>query len=357
MMVFLFSLLLASALGFSTIPEPTTTPDKPSPLVDFAPYGICDTSPDGLSWLPAPQTCITHGGLSRCWYTYAPISTSTSLAKVPLVIALHGTYGCASLPAMGWGSKAEENGFIVVWPQSTAHRPPFGPPMERTEWNDGGAYTEAEKAGIDDLGFIRSLIERMLLVDGRIDANRVYLTGHSNGAVMAQRVALQSSGLVAAVVAFGGAPAPADPTWPGGEPVNSFVATPVMNVVGTLDGVNNFSAPFGPLPGAVRSLELWAIVNKCSEAAAVVQPEALHVRHTYCAGGPAEAVLIEVPGAGHHAFPPGSGTFAVSLTDRIEVCAFRGYPFFYEPDCRYFVELDSVHIAWDFLQRFSLQAR
>ena len=177
MMVFLFSLLLASALGFSTIPEPTTTPDKPSPLVDVAPYGICDTSPDGLSWLPAPQTCITHGGLSRCWYTYAPISTSTSLAKVPLVIALHGTYGCASLPAMGWGSKAEENGFIVVWPQSTAHRPPFGPPMERTEWNDGGAYTEAEKAGIDDLGFIRSLIERMLLVDGRIDANRVYLTG------------------------------------------------------------------------------------------------------------------------------------------------------------------------------------
>ena len=324
MMVFLLSLLLASALGFSTIPEPTTTPDKPSPLVDVAPYGICDTSPDGLSWLPAPQTCITHGGLSRCWYTYAPISTSTSLAKVPLVIALHGTYGCASLPAMGWGSKAEENGFIVVWPQSTAHRPPFGPPMERTEWNDGGAYTEAEKAGIDDLGFIRSLIERMLLVDGRIDANRVYLTGsrdvpnasshslttnttytlpckligHSNGAVMAQRVALQSSGLVAAVVAFGGAPAPADPTWPGGEPVNSFVATPVMNVVGTLDGVNNFSAPFGPLPGAVRSLELWAIVNKCSEAAAVVQPEALHVRHTYCAGGPAEAVLIEVPGAG-----------------------------------------------------------
>ena len=70
----------------------------------------------------ANLTTITHDGVSRSWYTYVPASVAASTqADVPLVVDLHGVYTCAAGTHMkytGWIPKAEEFGFILVWPQA-----------------------------------------------------------------------------------------------------------------------------------------------------------------------------------------------------------------------------------------------
>ena len=70
----------------------------------------------------AKLTTITHDGVSRSWYTYVPASVAAAQAVVPLVIDLHGIYQCVTQNDAqiytGWLSKAEEFGFIAVWPQA-----------------------------------------------------------------------------------------------------------------------------------------------------------------------------------------------------------------------------------------------
>ena len=74
----------------------------------------------------AKLTTIIHGGVSRSWYTYVPTSvaagTHTDVRHVPLVVGLHGVYSCVTrdhiMNYTGWTPKAEEFGFILVWPQA-----------------------------------------------------------------------------------------------------------------------------------------------------------------------------------------------------------------------------------------------
>ena len=83
----------------------------------------------------AKLTTITHGGVSRSWYTYVPASVAAApQTVVPLVVDLHGVYTCVAAGShtaatrvthsgyyqnyTGWIQKAEESGFILVWPQA-----------------------------------------------------------------------------------------------------------------------------------------------------------------------------------------------------------------------------------------------
>ena len=71
----------------------------------------------------AKLTTITHGGVSRSWYTYVPASVAAApQTVVPLVVDLHGVYSCVAAGYYqnytGWIQKAEESGFILVWPQA-----------------------------------------------------------------------------------------------------------------------------------------------------------------------------------------------------------------------------------------------
>ena len=67
-------------------------------------------------------------------------------------------------------------------------------------WNAGKCCQGATQMKIDDVSFLRSLIELELSNQGNhIDESRVYISGHSNGCAMAQRMAVEASDLFAAV--------------------------------------------------------------------------------------------------------------------------------------------------------------
>jgi polyhydroxybutyrate depolymerase len=75
----------------------------------------------------------------------------------------------------GFTAKSDVEGFIVVYPEG------FG-----ASWNVVGGFGDAFSTNIDDVGFIRALIDSL---QGKfaIDRNRIYVAGFSQGAMMAYR--------------------------------------------------------------------------------------------------------------------------------------------------------------------------
>jgi polyhydroxybutyrate depolymerase len=153
-----------------------------------------------LVWLVAvpvwasEQHAIQVGGLDRSYLLYRPASLERAQA-VPLVIVLHGGFGSGAQAekAYNWDAKADEQGFVVVYPDG----------KDRT-WNAGGGCCgPAYKQHLDDTGFLTALIHAVQQSE-RIDMRRVYITGISNGAAMSYRYACDGQIPVAAVGSVAG---------------------------------------------------------------------------------------------------------------------------------------------------------
>lgn len=139
----------------------------------------------------AEATChaITHGGRLRTAGIYAgrPAPEAASL-----IFVLHGGGGSGSgmeLLTMGLFNRiADRNGAIVVYPDG----------IDR-HWNDGRELPEtAARENVDDVGFLLALIEE-LASEQRIDRDRIFATGISNGGFMSLRLACDAATTFAAV--------------------------------------------------------------------------------------------------------------------------------------------------------------
>ncbi len=144
---------------------------------------------------------LSHGGLQRKYIVHVPPSYGAG-QSAPVIIALHGGGGNA-LSAVNFfqlDEKADQEGFLVVYPEGTGRRVAgklFG------TWNAGRCCGPAQEKNVDDVGFISLLIER-LQEDFSVDAKRIYVTGMSNGALMAYRLACEISDKIAAIAPSGG---------------------------------------------------------------------------------------------------------------------------------------------------------
>ncbi len=140
--------------------------------------------------------------LGRKVLVYLPPAYASS-AALPLVLALHGGGGNAQLMAedkrYGWRQQADLGGFIVAFPNG-ASRLPGG---RLASWNAGACCGYARDQKSDDVAFIRAVVaalkERL-----RVDSERVFATGMSNGGMMAHRLACDAADLFRAVAAVAG---------------------------------------------------------------------------------------------------------------------------------------------------------
>ncbi|PYN17937.1 MAG: hypothetical protein DMD76_30320, partial [Candidatus Rokuibacteriota bacterium] len=71
-------------------------------------------------------------------------------------------------------------------------------PRDAAAWNAGTCCGQAQTAHADDVGFTLAIL-RDLARDLPLDRTRVYATGHSNGAMMAYRLAAEAAEKVAAI--------------------------------------------------------------------------------------------------------------------------------------------------------------
>ena len=148
--------------------------------------------PSGLEY----KTMI-YDGLERRYAVYVPGNVQTS---PPIVFVLHGGGGNIDFmtgntskksPYKLWMDVADENGFIVVYPQATDND--NGKPT----WNDCRQDCQIN-SGADDEGFMLALIDTMVY-SYNADTTRIYFTGMSNGGFMSLRMAVQHPEKLAAV--------------------------------------------------------------------------------------------------------------------------------------------------------------
>ncbi|HLY53980.1 MAG TPA: prolyl oligopeptidase family serine peptidase [Stellaceae bacterium] len=125
-----------------------------------------------------------------------------------LVIVLHGGLGNAqrianqqSESALNMDAVADQRGFIVAYLNGTSVARMLSDRMRG--WNAGGGCCgQPAKNDVDDVGYIKTTVADLAAKYG-VDRDKVFGIGHSNGAMMAQRVACETT-VFAAVVAVSG---------------------------------------------------------------------------------------------------------------------------------------------------------
>jgi len=136
---------------------------------------------------------------------YAPPHPATPRA---LVIVLHGGFGRAeriasgkSEGALNLDALAGQQGFYVAYLNGTK----VGRMLPETMrgWNAGGGCCGLPfSGGVDDVGYIEDTV-RHLVAKFALDPRHVYGLGHSNGAMMVQRLLCESKVLAAGVAVAG----------------------------------------------------------------------------------------------------------------------------------------------------------
>ena len=143
----------------------------------------------------------------RSMIVYVPAALPPSGAR-PLVVVLHGGLGNADRIYAGGAEKglkldalADKDGFIVVYLNGTPVTRMMGPQFKG--WNAGGGCCGVPAAqNVDDVAYIRGAVGYLADHYG-VDRARVFGIGHSNGAMMAQRMICESDVFAAAVAVSG----------------------------------------------------------------------------------------------------------------------------------------------------------
>lgn len=133
---------------------------------------------------------LTVDGRKRSYLLHIPKNYSDK-KRYPLVLVFHGGAGTGEKVSRqtGFTKYADKEGFIAVYPDGIEYN-----------WNDGRGTTDAERLGVNDVKFVRTLIEHLKTAKGlAIDSNRIYATGVSNGAIFSHRLGCEMSDVFAAI--------------------------------------------------------------------------------------------------------------------------------------------------------------
>jgi poly(3-hydroxybutyrate) depolymerase/sterol desaturase/sphingolipid hydroxylase (fatty acid hydroxylase superfamily) len=165
------------------------------------------TAAPSLAFAADVEWKLPFGGRDRTYTVHLPAHAMDG-APLPLVVVLHGGAGngLAAARQTQFSDAADAAGFIVVYPNGTDRARPFlnamGKPGFLT-WNAGRCCGYAMQNGVDDVGFVRSMVAQ-LEQNYPIDRRRIYATGISNGGMMAYRLAADASKRVAAIASVAG---------------------------------------------------------------------------------------------------------------------------------------------------------
>ena len=197
---------------------------------------------------------------------------------------LHGGFGTGAQAeaAYGWDEQADAAGFLVAYPDG----------VDRA-WNAGGGCCGAPaRDDVDDVGFIKAVVARIGEL-APVDAKRIYVTGMSNGAILAYRLACETD-VFAALAPVAGT-----------QLVDCAQAAPasLLHIHGSADarvrmdgtrgeGVARIAGP--PVEDVVAA---WRTRNSCGATRASTRGD-LTTSAAECAEGRSVELLV-VAGAGH----------------------------------------------------------
>jgi polyhydroxybutyrate depolymerase len=281
-------------------------------------------------------------GLKRTYHLYIPESFDKQ-NRIPLVMMLHGRGATGEAMILvtkgGLDKLADRDGFIVAYPDGIDFN-----------WNDGRKDEEANdrphKENINDVGFLSALIDT-LIKEYNLDYKRIYVTGISNGAMMAYRLAAEISGKITAI-------APVD----GQIPAELFPYYSPKRPISVL-AINNMDDPLvpfngGEIIGGIRKIKLgkvisaresimfWVTYNKCQKTPTEsTEPDrdpkdGTRIKREIFPGGRegTEVILYSINGGGH-TWPGGFQYLPVFIIGRTSR------------------DMDANEVIWDFFKKHS----
>lgn len=249
------------------------------------------------------QFSLSAGGIERRYLVHMP----TAVPALPaVVLSFHGGGGNAQdhRKYTHMDACADRAGFVAVYPFGTGRLK-----SKLLTWNAGPCCGSAARDKVDDVGFVAALLDD-LAARTPYDRTRVYATGHSNGAMMAYRLAASLPGRIAAIAPVGGMLAPG--------PITVRRAVPVMHIHSVDDPRALYQGGLGPPFPLTRArvqhvpveatLAQWVELDGCrrtperAEQRQWRSPEGMHTAERLvfsgCRDG-AEVVLWKLTGAGH----------------------------------------------------------
>jgi polyhydroxybutyrate depolymerase len=262
------------------------------------------------------------GGRARTFIVRLPRGAPTAL-----VLALHGNHPDANGSQMRewttFDQQADTWGFAVAYPDGYSG-----------SWADSRGVTRADEAGVDDVAFLRAVIDWSADRYGSY-RDRTVVAGMSNGGMMAHRMALEASDQVAVLAAVSGQ-----------MPANLLSVTPshavsAILIHGTADsiariegGYSRHRGPNGELRGRTVSLDeaaaRWRAIDRCPLGPGETRATELSSRHTSDAGAGGTRVAAWTVFGGGHNWPgtPPHPDFDEPATQEFdgaeEICRFAG---------------------------------
>lgn len=246
---------------------------------------------------------LSHGGRERSYILHIPKNVLTS--PWPVVINFHGA-GSSAAGQQAYtrmDAVADRQGFLVVYPNGTG-----GIGKRSLAWNAGTCCGYALRNKVDDVSFVRALIDDLNTHAG-IDRTRIYATGLSNGAMMSYRLAAEAPDLIAAIAPVAGVLAP---------PVEPKRPIPILHIHSVNDTRALYEGGLGPPypftntrvlhPPVEKALDHWARYSGCPTQPRIDAPiqgrrgsaahTATRIIYGPCKDG-VEVVLWKLTGAGH----------------------------------------------------------
>lgn len=304
------AVLIALAAGLASAPGPAQSETIRERIKEWRAQRSADQT--GQPAIADPKAKITKpgdyvysiesGGIDRKYRVHVP-SGYDPAKPTPLLVALHGGGGfmdyMASDEHYGLISKSDRAGFVVVFPNGYS-RAPSG---KFATWNAGYCCGPARDNNIDDVGFIRQVIEN-LSQQLNIDHQKIFATGMSNGGLMAHRLACEMSGTFKAIASVAGT----DNT----KSCNPKNPVSVLQIHAKNDDHMPFGGGMGPkstrsavteFTSVPESISRWVKRNGCSATPKRVldKPGAYCDRYAPCEGG--SEVELCVTEHGTHSWP------------------------------------------------------
>jgi len=144
------------------------------------------------------ERTLVFQGEARSYLLHVPDSSSPAR---PLVVVLHGGGGNArnAERMSGMSDIADREHFAVVYPNGSGR-------LRRTllTWNAGNCCGMALAEQVDDVGFLNAVLDDVARRTP-IDSRHIYVTGMSNGGMMAYRFGCEAAGRLAAIAPVAGA--------------------------------------------------------------------------------------------------------------------------------------------------------
>jgi polyhydroxybutyrate depolymerase len=298
---------------------------------------------------------LTFDGAARDYRVHVPPAAVYG-QPLPMVMNLHGATQNGQLEELtsDMDANADQHGYLVVYPDGTRISKVLTPdPVAKSAqygWNAGQCCGLPVTTHQNSVGFLERVIADVA-ARTPVNLRRVYMTGISNGGMMAYAMAAEASDHVAAIASVSGQvelptihpsrPVPTMEFHSVNDPIALFAGTPNKNpklVLSVMEGIRQWVKADGCATTPHAGPEIVGAPGSISAG-----ETATPITYTHCAAG-TQVALWRFTGSGH--VWPGSPLNTGPMKDWILAGVGRGI-----------VLVNANETMWQFFSRYELPAK